>query len=180
MTETTDRPISDLSAAEQLLAIHEIQQVFSARLRVMDTKQWEQYPTLHTEDVVSETWGGLPSDKQPRTGEQPGRVVGREALTRAISNFLDGPVSITSAHHGHCPKIVLESATSARGVWAMEDELWWDNDGVEESLHGWGHYHEEYRKVDGVWLISYRKLTRLREVHTPGFFSFLKRTPDPS
>lgn len=62
----------------------------------------------------------------------------------------------------------------------MEDELWWDNDGVEESLHGWGHYHEEYRKVDGVWLISHRKLTRLREVHTPGFFSFLKRTPELS
>ncbi len=56
----------------------------------------------------------------------------------------------------------------------MEDQLWWTNGAVEEHLHGWGHYHEEYRRVDGVWLISYRALTRLRQVHTPGFFDFLK------
>lgn len=163
-----------LGAAEQLLAIREIERVFAARLRVMDNKQWEYYPTLHTEDVVSETWQGLPGDKRPSTDGESGRVVGRTALTRAISNLLDGPVKVTSAHHGHCPEIVLESDTTARGIWAMEDRLWWDNAGTEESLHGWGHYHERYTRVDGVWLISYRKLTRLRQVHTPGFFSFLK------
>ncbi len=48
----------------------------------------------------------------------------------------------------------------------MEDELWWTNGDVEEHLHGYGHYHEEYRKVEGKWLISYRTLTRLRETAT--------------
>ena len=173
-TEQTTPAQLTLGPAEQLLAIHEIHGVFSARLRVMDNKQWEYYPTLHTEDVVSETWQGLPGDKQPSTDGKAGRVVGREPLTRAISGMLDGAVPITSVHHGHCPEIVLESDTTARGVWAMEDRLWWDNDGTEEWLHGWGHYHERYRKVDGVWLISYRKLTRLRQDHTPGFFNFLR------
>ncbi len=31
----------------------------------------------------------------------------------------------------------------------------------------------EYRKVEGKWLISYRKLTRLRETHTPNFFDYM-------
>lgn len=162
------------SAAEQLLAVEEIKRLFAAQLRVMDTKQWDLYPTLHTEDVVSETWGGLPEDTQPRTGGRSNRVVGREPLRRAIENLLDGGTPVTSAHHGHTPEITLTGDTTATGIWAMEDELWWTNGSVEEHLHGWGHYHEEYRKVDGVWLISYRKLTRLRQVHTPGFFDFLK------
>jgi len=30
------------------------------------------------------------------------------------------------------------------------------------DLHGYGHYHEEHKKVDAQWRISYSKLTRLR------------------
>lgn len=54
----------------------------------------------------------------------------------------------------------------------MEDELWWTNGENEEHLHGYGHYHEKYRRVDGTWLISYRNLARLREVHTPNFLDY--------
>ena len=51
---------------------------------------------------------------------------------------------------------------TATGIWAMEDRLWWSVDGRERRLHGWGHYHERYRKVDGQWLIAYRRLERIR------------------
>ncbi|WP_018178276.1 nuclear transport factor 2 family protein [Jongsikchunia kroppenstedtii] len=162
-----------LTAAEQLLAIEEIKRTFAARLRCMDNKQWHIYPTLHTENVVSETWGGLPDDKQPQTGETSNRVVGRDKLTKAISTLLGGPTVVTTVHHGHCPEIELTSDTTAKGIWSMEDKLWWTNGDHEEHLHGYGHYHEEYELVDGRWLISYRRLTRLREDRTPGFFDFL-------
>ncbi|MEU6657637.1 nuclear transport factor 2 family protein [Streptomyces sp. NPDC046821] len=164
-----------LSAAEKLLAIEEIKAVFSERLRCMDTKEWDVYPTLHTDDVVSETWGGLPSDKQPETDGERNRIVGKDHLAKAIRNMLDGSTRITSVHHAHTPIIELTSDTTARGIWAMEDKLWWTNGDHEEHLHGYGHYHEEYRKVDGSWLISYRRLSRLREDLTPGFFDFLKK-----
>ena len=154
-------PIVTLDAAEQLLAVEEIKRLFATRLRVMDTKQWDLYGTVHTDDVVSESWGA------------GSRVVGPEALTAAIRNTLDGNVFVTTVHHGHTPEITLTSDTTATGIWAMEDELWWTNGDVEEHLHGYGHYHEEYRKVEGKWLISYRKLTRLREVHTPDFFDYM-------
>ena len=163
-----------LTAAEQLLAIEEIKRVFAQRLRCMDEKRWEVYPKLHTADVISETFRGLPSDKQPRTGDTANRVVGRERLTRAISSLLGGATFVTTVHHGHTPEIELTSDTTARGVWAMEDKLWWTNGNHEEHLHGYGHYHEEYRKEDGRWLISYRRLSRLREDATPGFYDFLR------
>lgn len=162
---TTTRSTGDeqptLSPAEQLLAIEEIKRLFARRLRIMDTKQWELYGSVHTDDVVSESWG------------IDSRIVGSETLTAAIRNTLDGKVFVTSVHHGHTPEITLTSDTTATGIWAMEDELWWTNGDVEEHLHGYGHYHEEYRRVDGRWLISYRTLTRLRETHTPRFFDYM-------
>lgn len=163
-----DQVVEDCSGAsrltlfgvEQLKAVEEIKRVFAARLRIMDTKRWDLYATVHTDDVVSESWG---------VGR---RVVGPEALTDAIRNTLDGNVSLTTVHHGHTPEIVLTSDTTATGIWAMEDELWWANGDIEEHLHGYGHYREEYRRVGGKWLISYRTLTRLRETHTPNFHTY--------
>jgi len=45
----------------------------------------------------------------------------------------------------------------------MEDMLRWES---QSELHGYGHYHDEYRKVDGAWRIASSKLIRLR-VDTP-------------
>jgi hypothetical protein len=159
-----------LAPADQLIAIEMIKRTFSARLRCMDMKEWDVYPTLHTTDVISETFGGVPEERQPKTDGVSNRVVGNERLRQTIEALLDGPRSVTSVHHAHTPEIELTSDTTATGIWAMEDKLWWTNtDGTEEHLHGYGHYHEEYRKVDGAWLISYRSLSRIRVDATPGF-----------
>jgi hypothetical protein len=170
MSRSSNQPT--LTPAEQLIAIEEIKKLFAGRLRCMDTKDWDHYGDFHTEDIMSDSWRGLPNDKRPVT-DGKNVVVGRQRLTATIRALLDGPVRITSVHHGHTPEIVLTSDTTARGVWAMEDRLWWTNGDREHSLHGYGHYHEEYRKVDGRWLISARRLTRLRVQSTPGFDSFL-------
>ena len=146
---------SALSAAD-----HEaIRAVFARRLHVMDTKQWDGYGPCHTEDVVSESWAA---------GGGAAQVRGREALTEKIRDTLDGNSPVTSVHHGHTPLIEYAGPhpetgePTATGVWAMEDRLWWQVDGRERWLHGWGHYHERYRRVDGRWLISYRRLERIR------------------
>jgi hypothetical protein len=38
----------------------------------------------------------------------------------------------------------------------------------ELTLHGYGHYEEEYVKVDGAWRFQSIKLTRLRVDVGPG------------
>lgn len=170
-----------LSAAEQLLAIEGIKRTFAGRLRCMDTKDWDSYASFHTDDVVSDSWNSdgaarpeSGSNAAGTGGDSGGRlapVTGGAALTEAIRATLDGEVPVTSVHHGHTPEIELTSETTARGVWAMEDRLWWARaDGTSEWLHGYGHYHEEYRKVGERWLISYRALTRLRVDASPGFY----------
>jgi hypothetical protein len=79
-----------LSAAEHLMAVEQIKATFSTRLRCMDTKQWHVYPTLHTVDVVSETWSRVPSDRRPTTDGVSNRVVGNERLGKTIESFMDG------------------------------------------------------------------------------------------
>ncbi|MBW2381092.1 MAG: nuclear transport factor 2 family protein [Deltaproteobacteria bacterium] len=56
-------------------------------------------------------------------------------------------------------EIELLSPTEARGIWAMFDYVEFK---PSRGIRGYGHYHEEYRKENGKWLISTLKLTRLR------------------
>ena len=58
------------------------------------------------------------------------------------------------------PEIDVTSPTSATAIWALDDMLRWP-DG-RRSLHAYGHYHEEYVKVDDCWKISLSKMTQLR------------------
>jgi hypothetical protein len=44
----------------------------------------------------------------------------------------------------------------------MEDLIWWPEGSHRKTLHGWGHYHETFEKIDGKWLIKTLRLTRLR------------------
>jgi hypothetical protein len=71
-----------------------------------------------------------------------------------------------SVHHGHMPDIEIISDTEARGIWAMEDQIWRPKDhplsGDYSYLHGWGHYREKYVKLDCGWRILEAELTRLR------------------
>jgi hypothetical protein len=158
---------------EKLLAIEEIKTVFAKRVRYMDTKQWDLYAAVHTKDAVSESYGGFPADKQPVADGQANKIVGVETIVKMIRNLMEHPVPMTSSHHAHTPEIAITSDSTASGIWAMEDHLWWQNGETEEWLHGYGHYEERYEKVDGKWLIAFRKLTRLRVDRTPGFYDRL-------
>jgi hypothetical protein len=75
---------------------------------------------------------------------------------------------VITVHHGHMPEIELTSPTTATGIWAMEDHLWWPAGSPITSLHGYGHYHETYRKSSEGWRIATLTLTRLhREFVVP-------------
>jgi hypothetical protein len=79
--------------------------------------------------------------------------------TTFLAFLVEAIGEVVTVHHGHTPEIEITSPNRATGVWAMEDMLRWPN-GME--LHGYGHYHETYEKVDGTWRIASSTLTRLR------------------
>jgi hypothetical protein len=152
-----------MSETERLVAIEEIKRLVAKRIRCMDTKNWEEYPSTHAPDMLLDSFGNLPDDLKPGTGV----AMGRDEVTAAVRKLVD---PLTTVHHAHTPEIEILSPTTARGIWAMEDRLSWQNGDTVEEAHGWGHYHETYVKLDGRWMIKSRKLTRLRVDTTPGFF----------
>ena len=122
-----------------------IKQLKARYFRTMDTKDWETMRQVFTDDVLMDT-----------TDSGGDIVAGADRFLAFLREALDAVVTV---HHGHTPEIELTSASSATGIWAMEDMLRWP-DGRE--LHGYGHYHETYEKGDGVWRIKSSTLTRLR------------------
>jgi hypothetical protein len=125
--------------------IEAIKQLKARYFRTMDTKDWDAMRRQFCDEVVMDST------------DSGGDIV--TGADRCI-DFLQGTIGdVITVHHGHTPEIELTSATAARGIWAMEDMLQWP-DG--RTLHGFGHYHETYEKVDGAWRIKTLKLTRLR------------------
>jgi SnoaL-like domain len=157
-----------MTDAERLLAIEEIKALTARRIRAMDTKDWAEYDTCHAPDATLDSFGTLPEQHKPA-----GAIArGKKQILEMIKKVVDGKVKLTTVHHAQTPEIELTSPVTAKGIWAMEDLLWWQNGDVLEHLHGWGHYHETYCKIDGRWFIQSRVLTRLRVDQTPGFQSY--------
>jgi hypothetical protein len=128
-----------------------IQQLKARYFRTIDTKDWSALRGVFADDLVMDT-----------TASGGGVISGADEALTFLQGTLDGVITV---HHGHTPEIALTSATTATGTWAMEDMLRWP-DGSE--LHGYGHYHETYEKVDEAWYIKTLTLTRLRMDFTGG------------
>jgi SnoaL-like domain len=141
-----------------LLDIEAIKQLKGKYFLFMDTKQWDAWGELFTEDVRVE-------------GTKQATDADRATFVAGVSSSL---ADVQTAHHGHTPIIELTSETTARGVWAMFDDLrfpeghaW--SEGFARRV-GYGHYEEEYRKDGETWRISFMRLARLWvwRHHDPG------------
>lgn len=124
--------------------VEEIKKLKARYFRSLDSKDWELYASVFAEDCVVDLRGS--------GGEL---FEGRPAFVAYASSL----TLVQSVHQGHMPEIDLTSATTATGVWALEDYNLWE-DGTQN--HGWGHYFETYEKRDGRWAIKTMKLSYLR------------------
>jgi hypothetical protein len=148
--------IADDTAAT-LLAIESIKQLKSRYCRHLDTKDWAAWRAIFADDFVSDT------------SEAGGKLIAGADDFVAFTRKSIGRPSQATAHQVHAPEIELTSATTARGVWALQDVVRF---GPGLSLVGYGHYHETYENIAGRWLIKSSKLTRLREDIVTPVFSF--------
>lgn len=125
--------------------IEAIRQLKARYFRTMDTRDWGAMRRVFCDDFVMDS-----------TDAGGTVITGADNCISFLEQTLAGVITV---HHGHMPEIELTSATTATGIWAMEDMLRWP-DGRE--LHGYGHYHESYQKIQACWYIRALKLTRLR------------------
>jgi ketosteroid isomerase-like protein len=124
--------------------IEEIKKLKARYFRALDSKDWDLYASVFAEDIVVDL---------RRSGGQ--LFEGREAFMA----FARGMTIVQSVHQGHMPEIDLTSATTATGIWSLEDYNIWE-DGTQN--HGWGHYLETYEKQGDRWYIKTMSLSYLR------------------
>jgi hypothetical protein len=141
----------------KLIEIESIKQLKARYFRTVDTFDLDGWLTCFTEDCRLKFDGDV---QRRNASAQPYATLEGH---RGVIDFWNGNANrVESVHHGHTPEIEILSQSEARGVWAMEDIVEF-TDGL---LHGYGHYHETYRKTDGEWRIATLHLTRTRLSHT--------------
>ncbi|HUJ64233.1 MAG TPA: nuclear transport factor 2 family protein [Acidimicrobiales bacterium] len=132
--------------------VQEIQKLKARYFRFMDTKQWERFGELFTEDLKFYIEGS------PTAGSDQPAFDGRRDLVGYLA--ASHPAKVT-VHQGHMPEIEFTGDDTATGVWAVFD--WVDDPGRGGAWQGFGHYHERYvRGPDRRWRICEVRLTRLR------------------
>jgi hypothetical protein len=119
--------------------------------RMLDTKDWDGFTNLFTEDYELDVSDG--------TGMAV--IKGRDAAMAMVRASIG---AAKTAHQVHSPEIALDG-DEARVIWALQDRVIWADD---HSLTGYGHYHERWVRRAGEWKIAALKLTRLFiEMQTP-------------
>lgn len=152
---------------EQLSDIEEIKQLKSRYFRLMDTKQWQQWRSIFTDDMVQITDITVPDANGEVISNQP--INGGDEMVTAVSKLL---ANCSTVHHGHMFELSELTENTAEGIWAMEDIV----ETANGKLHGFGHYHEKYTKVNGQWRISFSHLSRLRVDVSGDFYADVAAT----
>ena len=137
---------------QKLWDIEQIKQLKARYFRLIDTKDWEAWRDVFTEDCIHHL---------PQEANRP--PVGNAEYLEQIPNYLAEALTV---HHGHMPEITILSDTEAEGIWSMFDYVL--NPGQATGIKGYGHYYETYRKgADGCWRISSKRNTRLKLDQVP-------------
>jgi hypothetical protein len=137
---------------DRLLAIEEIEKVKADYFYGLDHKDWDFWRR--------EVWA---PDARLEVLEVNEVYEPLDKIIEAVSHDVGDQISV---HHGHMPIITFVSDTEANVIWAMEDRLYRTPefplyDG-STYLHGFGHYHETYVRLDVGWRLKATRLTRLR------------------
>ncbi len=139
--------------------IEKIRTLKARYCRFLDTKQWEAFGRLLSEDVVVAFYD--------TAGKLQMKVEGRDELMRQLPAYFDPAQSVHQVKHH---EIELLTPTTARAIWAVEDIVTFSDPVHSPSavIHGFGYYHEHYRKTTaGEWRITGYRLERLKLDYTP-------------
>lgn len=137
-----------LGTMEALEAVQAIQHLRARYCLCVDGKLWDELRKLFSPDAITETSG-------------QGRWRSRDEFVDKVAAIFATAVTL---HSVATPWITLHTATTASGVWTMEDRLWFADDAEHSGWRHWqgsGRYHEDYVRVDGRWLIQRLRLERV-------------------
>jgi hypothetical protein len=142
-----------MTELERLSIIEALRDLKARYCRLADEKRWHELAALFTEDASMCFFDA--------NGEIFAKTHGRADFASTVEKAVATGRAI---HHVYMGEFEIISTTEARAVWAMEDRIFQpEGSGMPYSImHGYGHYHEAYRKVADSWLISNLRQTRLK------------------
>ncbi|MFZ4156769.1 nuclear transport factor 2 family protein [Streptomyces pseudogriseolus] len=147
-----------MDAVERLSIIEDLRRLMARYVYYADHHRWQDLAGLFTP-------AGTFTPHKP-DGSVWLHMEGREQIAETVG--ASGGADDVLIHHLFSDEIEAVSATSAHGVWAMEDIIVRAEDAVVnedfpfKGMHGFGHYHAQFVNVDGRWYIAELKQTRLR------------------
>lgn len=145
-----------MNPLDRLVAIEAISRTKAEYFRCVDEQDWDGLVRVFTPDAETDMRAGV----EPYNPDLLSHDT--QAFVQNTAFVLTG---VKTAHFGYMPRIDMVSDTEATGVWSMEDWLW-----VPEGhtvlpagrMHGWGHYHDRYVRVEDRWLMAATRLTRIK------------------
>lgn len=141
---------------EQLNDIEEIKILKHRYIRYGDIRDWEKWAELFVDDYVCVVEG------VPRMSRDDPTTLTQRGIKEIARHWETELAVIPAIHRVYMPEITLTGPTTATGIWGLNDVVYMPTNRFE----GWGHYHEQYVKVDGVWRYQHVKITRLRVEET--------------
>ena len=145
--------MNTLNNLSDILAI----QVLKARyIRLADSKDWTELRKVFADGFHCQVKGA------PRMSAGDPDVYEVHGADEFIANASKMVAGIQAMHQLSLPEIAVTSDTTATGIWALHDYLV----APHCVLSGWGHYHDDYVKIDGDWKIQNSVVTRIRVEET--------------
>lgn len=134
--------------------VSDIEQVRRAKAlycRFVDTKEWARFSDLLEPAVHVQAYDPA--------GGTIAAFDDRGSYVDAVSAFLHGAQSIHQVHNDEIDQL---SDTEISGIWSMEDVIVFpkNSDGRPARLHGYGHYHELWRRGPDGWRLARMELRR--------------------
>jgi hypothetical protein len=136
--------VASMRAELQVLRdIEAIKRMKAAYCRAFDTKDWDAWSRLLTDDVVLVTDAGTQS--------------GRDAVLAMVQT-----VDASVVHNTHSPEITVTGPDTATGTWRNEDWVRVDLGDQHFAFHGCGIYDEDYVRTAEGWKVARSAEQRLR------------------
>jgi hypothetical protein len=145
-----------MSPLDRLVAIEDISRTKAEYFRCIDEQDWAGLVRVFTGDAETDMREAVEPHNPDLISHDP------QAFAQNNAYVLGG---VKTAHFGYMPRIDIIGEDEATGIWSMEDWLWVPAGNPvmpEGRMHGWGHYHDRYKRVDGRWLMSATRLTRVK------------------
>jgi ketosteroid isomerase-like protein len=132
--------------------IEDLKQLKARYCRLIDQKKWTELEADFVTDAAIEIAGA------PGGADDTQKFTSARAFIEGLRQLM-GP--LVSVHQVHAPEIEILDAEYAQGTWTISDRLVFPEGNPLKVLHGWGIYHETYRKISGTWRFATVRLERL-------------------